>query len=77
MKASAIPTASKRERDQKKEKMLWDEAFIKTTYNISLDSQISLLPLGFSPHGQEGRLTVRIREDKEIPSGNRMLDGIS
>ncbi len=24
--------------------------FIKTTYNISLNSQISLLPLGFSPH---------------------------
>jgi hypothetical protein len=23
--------------------------FIKTTYDISLDSQISLLPLGFSP----------------------------
>ena len=24
--------------------------FIKTTYDISLNSQISLLPLGFSPH---------------------------
>lgn len=28
--------------------------FIKTTYDISLDSQISLLPLGFSLLGIEG-----------------------
>ena len=27
----------------------WRRRFIKTTYDISLDSQISFLPLGFSP----------------------------
>jgi len=31
-------------------------AFIKTTYDISLDSQISLLPLGFSQHLNETSL---------------------
>ena len=32
--------------------------FIKTTYDISLDSQISFLPLGFSPTPSLGILKV-------------------
>ena len=32
--------------------------FIKTTYDISLDSQISFLPLGFSPSTQPSVDTV-------------------
>jgi hypothetical protein len=40
--------------------------FIKTTYDISLDSQISFLPLGFSPTGKpKGKKEGKRRDVKE------------
>jgi len=43
--------------------------FIKTTYDISLDSQISFLPLGFSPPFLKGKNKEMVKGDD--PKGKR------
>ena len=40
--------------------------FIKTTYDISLDSQISFLPLGFSPLGILSRARSKTSLDEGL-----------
>ena len=48
-------------------------AFIKTTYDISLDSQISLLPLGFSLYlnGNRGKVGSRgVHKEEDTTSGS-------
>ena len=60
--------------------------FIKTTYDISLDSQISLLPLGFSlllgivvvavvKEGESCIATIKLIRVNEIPSPQTALTG--
>ena len=54
--------------------------FIKTTYDISLDSQISFLPLGFSPPRVRKSLRERVMERVENESNNdkrRESEGVS
>ena len=46
--------------------------FIKTTYDISLDSQISFLPLGFSPLKDTTRESKGLR-NREVESRKRCL----
>ena len=47
--------------------------FIKTTYDISLDSQISFLPLGFSPTKE---IMERNRETPGAQRNKKLLLGI-
>ena len=49
--------------------------FIKTTYDISLDSWISFLPLGFSPTLKEKTENPKVRKEMESrPGGEHMKD---
>ena len=50
--------------------------FIKTTYDISLDSQISLLPLGFSLLASSPLVTVFDWDARENPEVTRNLSGV-
>ena len=74
---------SKRQRDhrRKREKerklaslpYLIRSNFIKTTYDISLDSQISFLPLGFSPPGPPMTVNERARKISQAPSNGSWI----
>ena len=50
-----------------------ETSFIKTTYDISLDSQISLLPLGFSLLASSPLVTVFDWDARENPEVTRNL----
>ena len=55
----------------------WESStFIKTTYDISLDSQISLLPLGFSLLASSPLVTVFDWDARENPEVTRNLSGV-